>query len=342
MRSIPEVRHITPEYFRRFLLPKAEPVVIKEALQHWPLLQHAQKGDEHLYHYLRKLDNGTEVDTLLLAAETDGQIFYAAEGSGFNFERRRYPVSIVLEQLLRTKARPAAVRIALQSALIEQVLPDFAAAHPLALLPAVSSGRLWLGNQVQVPAHFDDGHNLACVIAGHRRFTLFPPEQVANLYPGPVDYAPTGTPISLVNFAKPDLQRHPRFQDALAAAWQAELAPGDVLYIPLLWWHQVASLSSVNMLINFWWGGSLVPQNAAPAPFDSLLHSLLSLRDYTATERAAWGALFNYFVFDQPTEASAHIPNTMPALQRKAGAMDKKQLTSIYQWLSTQLAKQQD
>ncbi|GHG62828.1 cupin [Alishewanella longhuensis] len=339
MRSIPEVNHISPEYFQQELLPKAEPVVIKAALQHWPLFQQAQKGDENLSRYLRQLDSGTEFDTLLLAPETDGQIFYATQGVGFNFERRRYPVSIVAQQLLRTKAQPTAVRIALQSALIEQALPGFTAAHPLALLPAASTGRLWLGNQVQVPAHFDDGHNLACVIAGRRRFTLFPPAQVANLYPGPVDYAPTGTPISLVNFAKPDLQRHPRFEDALAAAWQAELAPGDLLYIPLLWWHQVASLDSMNMLVNFWWGGSLAPQAVAPAPFDSVLHSLLSLRQYTASERAAWGALFNYFVFDQPANAAVHIPEKMPALQRKTGTLEKEQLVKIRQWLSSQLSE---
>ena len=46
------------------------------------------------------------------------------------------------------------------------------------------------------------------MVAGRRRFTLFPPEQVANLYIGPLDLTPAGQPVSLVDQAQPDLVRH--------------------------------------------------------------------------------------------------------------------------------------
>ena len=80
------------------------------------------------------------------------------------------------------------------------MLPGFAAenrAPPIEQLrdPAVAP-RLWLGNEVVTPAHFDESHNLACVVSGRRRFTLFPPEQVANLYVGPLDLSPAGQAIS--------------------------------------------------------------------------------------------------------------------------------------------------
>jgi hypothetical protein len=91
------------------------------------------------------------------------------------------------------------------------------------------------------------------VVSGRRRFTLLPPEQVRNLYLGPLDFAPTPTPISLVSFRSPDFERFPRFHDALAAAEAAELEPGDALYIPSVWWHHVESIGVLNAMVNYWW-----------------------------------------------------------------------------------------
>jgi len=93
--------------------------------------------------------------------------------------------------------------VAVQSALIADCLPGFLADHAMPLLPATIAPRIWIGNRVTTPTHFDESNNIACVVAGRRRFTLFPPEQIANLYIGPIDFAPTGTPISLVNLPDP-------------------------------------------------------------------------------------------------------------------------------------------
>ena len=87
--------------------------------------------------------------------------------------------------------------------------------------------RIWLGNRITTPTHVDEWNNIGCVVAGRRRFTLFPPEQIANLYIGPLDFAPTGAPMSLVSLRDPDFARYPKFREALAAAQSAELAPGD-------------------------------------------------------------------------------------------------------------------
>jgi hypothetical protein len=124
------------------------------------------------------------------------------------------------------------------------------------LLAASVQPRIWLGSGVVTPAHFDESSNVACVVAGRRRFTLLPPEQVANLYIGPLGFAPTGTPISLVSFREPDFQRFPLFREAQAAALVAELGAGDAIYIPPLWWHHVESLERLNALVNYWWKGA--------------------------------------------------------------------------------------
>jgi len=59
------------------------------------------------------------------------------------------------------------------------------------------------------------------------------------------------------------------------------------------------------VLVNFWW-------NAVPGYVDSpqitLLHALLSLRSRPAGEKAAWKALFDYYVFGDEAAARAHLP----------------------------------
>ena len=71
--------------------------------------------------------------------------------------------------------------------------------------------RLWLGNAIRVATHYDLMENIGVVVAGRRRFTLFPPDQLANLYMGPLELTPAGTPVSLVDPDAPDLARFPRF-----------------------------------------------------------------------------------------------------------------------------------
>jgi hypothetical protein len=172
------------------------------------------------------------------------------------------------------------------------------------LLDAGVEPRVWIGNAVKVNTHLDLACNIACVAGGRRRFTLFPPEQLANLYIAPLDFTPSGAPVSLVQLTDADHARFPRHAEALRHAWQAELGPGDALYIPFGWWHHVESLAPFNVLVNYWW-------NPAPdfgPPHGALLHALLTIRDLPADQRAVWANLFQQLVFTDPDEALAHLP----------------------------------
>jgi len=249
----------TPEIFgadaAAFAAAKAaqRPVVLRGLVRHWPSVRLAMQSPEDLCHYLMSLDCGGACDTVLMPPEVQGRLFYSADMKSFNFMRAKRTVSAVIEQIVRYSQFPVAPSVAMQSALLSECLPGFAAAHPAPFLGADVAPRLWLGNEVVTPAHFDESHNLACVVSGRRRFTLLPPEQARNLYLGPIDFAPTPTPISLVSFRAPDFGRFPRFQEALAAAEVAELEPGDALYIPTLWWHHVESIGVLNAMVNYWW-----------------------------------------------------------------------------------------
>ncbi|WP_229487764.1 cupin-like domain-containing protein [Pseudoduganella lutea] len=239
---------------------RQQPLVLRGYVNQWPAVMEARRSPEALCRYLLRFDRGAAAataDAVLMPPEAKGRLFYAPDMKGFNFVRSKRTVAAVIEQIARYSQFPVAPAVAMQSALLDDVLPGFADKNrtpPIDPLkdPAVMP-RLWLGNEVVTPAHFDESHNLACVVSGRRRFTLFPPDQVANLYLGPLDFAPTPTPISLVDFRSPDYRRFPRFREAERHAIVAELEPGDALYIPSLWWHHVESIGVLNTMVNYWW-----------------------------------------------------------------------------------------
>ena len=109
----------------------------------------------------------------------------------------------------------------------------------------------------------------------------------------------------MADISAPDFARFPRLRDALAAAQVAEMEPGDALFYPALWWHQVDALESFNVMINYWWNTS--PQYM-DTPQNTLLHALLSLRDRPEAEKRAWRAMFDYYVFGPADKAAAHLP----------------------------------
>jgi hypothetical protein len=142
-------------------------------------------------------------------------------------------------------------------------------------------------------------------LVGRRRFTLFPPEQVANLYPGPLDPTPGGQVVTMTDIDSPDFERFPGLREALEAAEVAELEPGDALYYPAMWWHQVNALDAFNVMVNYWW--NVVPEYM-DTPQNTLLHALLSLRDRPEAEKRAWRAMFDYYVFGPAERPAAHLP----------------------------------
>lgn len=301
---MPEFHAVDRARFEREIVPAARPVVLRGLVADWPAARHGRESPEAICRYLISLDNGTPVDALLLAPEEKGRIFYNAAFDGFNFLRNKLPLARIIEQVARYSQFDHAPAVAAQSALIRSCLPGFLDAHAMPLFDAVVEPRIWLGTAITVPAHCDETDNVACVIAGRRRFTLFPPGQIENLYIGPLDFAPTGTPISLVDFAAPDFEQFPKFREACAHALVADLGPGDAIFIPALWWHHVQSLDVCNILVNYWWNG---PARASDDR-DCLLHALLTLRQLPAPQRAAWAQVFQHYVFGERADSNAHIP----------------------------------
>ena len=290
----------------------ATPVIVRGLFDHWPALAAGRESPATLNRYLKSMDRGIPAPVMEAPASSQGRFGYDRDVREFTFSKRQRPLTETLDRIERQAGRANVPIIAVQMLPLASHLPDFVRDNPLPLLPRVPP-RLWLGGPVKTQIHHDPEHNLACVIAGRRRFVLFPPEQVVNLYIGPIENPP---PLSLVDLEAPDLERFPRFAAALATAVTGELGPGEALFIPRHWWHHVTSLEPYNAMVNYWWGAY------APGlenPHDCFLAALLALKDLPAGERVYWQAMFNAFVFRSDGDAVGHIPSDLRGV---LGALD--------------------
>lgn len=301
-----------------------EPVVVRGLVRDWPIVAAGRDGDEAAAAYLLSFYNGRP-GVGYTGVGIGGRYFYDASVERLNFQAERVQLDAYVGRMLAPGEDAASFYVG--STDVDGYFPGLAAAgNDLALEGPAFAGMLrsiWIGNRTIASAHHDMSNNIACVAVGARRFTLFPPDQIANLYPGPLEPTPGGQVVSMVDFRDPDLDRFPAFADAVKTAQVAELGPGDAVIYPALWWHHVEALADFNVLINFWW-------NAAPAfmdtPMNTLLHGLLSLRDRPAAEKQAWAALFDYYVFGDPGRAAAHLPEAARGLLAPLDAMAARQL----------------
>lgn len=289
------------------IVGRAQPLVIRNLCRDWPMVQWSRQSDTDFAKGLAAHDNGTEVDALLMSPDQDGVIGYNANFDGFNYAHHRVSITQVLQRLAHFSRQEDAPGLAMQSALISTCMPGLLATHALRFLGGDVPPRIWIGNRVTTPAHFDEYHNVACVVSGARRFTLFAPEQVRNLYVGPLDFAPTGAAISMARLDQPDDPRFPRLKEALAEAVCADLQPGDAIYIPPMWWHHVESLQRINALVNYWWKPQPADGHAPTTALGCLMHCILAFKSLTKPERAAWKAMLEHYVFSD-SDPAAHIP----------------------------------
>lgn len=289
------------------LLAEGKPVVLRGIARDWGLVQAGARSTQDAMAYLRGFDAGAPIQYSFGEPEIAGRPFYNEDFTRLNFEVRRGLLAQVLDEITDhlQDARPPTYYIA--SLLVDRALPGFARENDLGLsargIEAPPS--IWIGNRVVASCHFDAPDNLACCAVGRRRFTVFPPEQIENLYPGPFEPTPGGQVVSVVDFDRPDFERHPRFRLALEHAQTALLEPGDGIFIPSMWWHHVRSLEPFNVLVNYWWRRSPA---FLSSPLPALHHALWTLRDLPASEKQAWAKIFEYYVFGPGERAGEHLP----------------------------------
>lgn len=102
---------------------------------------------------------------------------------------------------------------------------------------------LWLGPKGTVtPLHHDLMNIFMAQVRGRKRVLLVPPEELDLVYNHHAVYSP-------VDPANPDYERFPGFREATVL--ETELAPGEVLFLPVGWWHYVKAIEpSITVTFN--------------------------------------------------------------------------------------------
>jgi hypothetical protein len=300
--EIPASSILGPEQFFRAVVAPCQPLVIRGLVSHWPVVT-AGGTPDGLRRYLARFDRGGEAEAFFGPPGIAGKYYYDDSLNGFNFARRRIRLTAALDAMVAALDRPGADSIYMGSLPVEDYLPGFAAENSMPLVAALP--RIWLGHASDVSAHYDTVDNLACVVAGRRRFTLYAPDLISDLYVGPIDNTMAGQPVSLAASSPPDDAKFPRFRDVRDQALIADLEPGDGLYLPKLWWHQVVSRGPLNGLVNYWWDAFAAGPDA---PYTSMLLAMIAIAERPQTERRAWKSLFDHYVFREQGHPLAHLP----------------------------------
>lgn len=291
-----------PETFLREVAEPCRPALIKGLVRGWPAVQAAQQSARAFRDYVARFDAGGTADVFVGEREIAGKYYYSDDLRQFNFERRHMKFADAMERIVST---PAAQSMYMGSLPTDAFLPGFSKENALPCLSANIAARIWVGHASSVASHYDTMDNVACVVAGKRRFTLFAPETIDKLYVGPIDHTMAGQPVSLAASAPPDDERYPRFKEVRDQAVVAELEPGDAIYIPKLWWHQVEALGAFNVLVNYWWDAFSIGPDA---PSAGLLLSMITIAERPFAERQAWKAFFDHYVFRTNGHPLAHLP----------------------------------
>lgn len=306
------------------------PFVIRGLVANWPLVEAGRISGREARDYLLSKHRNVPFVVSIGQAGTGGKLFYD-DAMQMNFRTARGKLPDIFAQIDAFEDKTDTPPIYLASIDMLDFFNGLHEANHVDLVQRNCLASIWMGTRTRIAAHNDFPDNLACVAVGRRRFTLFPPDQFRNLYLGPIDNTPAGRAVSMVDLHAPDFARYPRFHVALRHAQVAELEPGDALFIPSMWYHHVEGLEPFNVLVNYWWRET--PRYLGQ-PQDALNHAILSIRDLPEDQKAHWRELFNYYVFGDPAEAGAHIPEKARSI---LGPMTAESASRIRAFLLRQL-----
>lgn len=240
--------------FANLYYKQQTPVIVTGGMQDWPFVQRQLD-----FQFLRRSFGANQV-----TVEKGTYTSKAFEGDV------EMPLALVIDQFLRAPAPPATAATITVNPETTQRPPQYYLAQrqlmdtmpqleKLIRVPSFIAEvcqqpeqvNVWLGPSDTVsPLHHDPYHNVLCQLLGSKYVRLYSPH-----LPPPTSLYPRSDLLfrntSQVDAQSPDLSRFPNFP-AHGPYMHNILHPGEILFLPVKWWHYIRSLTP-SLSVNYWW-----------------------------------------------------------------------------------------
>lgn len=244
--KIERIKKPTPEFFKQYIAADRRPVIITGVVNNWQAYS-AWTAD-----YLNNAIGDTEVKVSVSQDENFNGLMTTKKQLKF----RDYLDS------LQPNDNSNSENYYLQAILIPKTLPillqdiEYPDYFDRELFGELN---IWLGRSGKItPLHYDLADNLFAQVRGRKRFVFFDPGQTSLLYLPAIDsITPHFSQVG--NIDEVDITKFPKFKKAQISC-ECTLEPGEMLFIPGFWWHQVYSLDNQQfpaISVNFWWTSPL-------------------------------------------------------------------------------------
>ncbi|XP_060552824.1 bifunctional peptidase and (3S)-lysyl hydroxylase Jmjd7-like isoform X2 [Ruditapes philippinarum] len=253
------------QFYRDFVAPN-KPVLIKNAIDHWPALK------KWTPEYLRDKIGDQEVT---VAVTPNGYADAVTDGKFVMPEERMMKLSQFLDILDKPESAKGVFYVQKQNSnltdefvsVMEDVDPEIKWGSD-AFGKAPDAVNFWMGDKRAVTSmHRDHYENLYCVVRGWKKFLLIPPTDLPSvpyeLFPAAVfqendkgqfmivDDDKTGqVPWVAIDPLNPDYNKFPQYRNAKPI--EVTVHAGQMLYLPSLWFHHVQQ-SHGCIAVNYWY-----------------------------------------------------------------------------------------
>ena len=233
---------LTPEEFLDNFYAPGRPVILRGAINDWPALR------KWTPEYLRDVIGSATIEC---QGGREGNARFELDK---DTHKRRMPFDEFVDQIVATSGNDlylTAYNSAGNAAALAPLAADLGTIDTL-LEPSNGQdvGMIWIGPQgTFTPLHHDLTNNLIVQIVGRKRVVMASPAETPKLY----NHIHVFSELGNLKDPQLDHSRYPKAKDVRFN--EVVIEPGDALFVPIGWWHQVEALdfSITTTHTNFRW-----------------------------------------------------------------------------------------